>query len=59
MRGVLIHSLDKHVIDGDKVISINTEGEDRVEAYNLNQHEIYAVDIIVTGGEEARAKVSE
>ena len=51
--------MDKHVIDGDKVISINTEGEDRVEAYNLNQHEIYAVDIIVTGGEEARAKVSE
>lgn len=31
MRGVLIHSLDKHVLDGDKIISVNGDSEDRVE----------------------------
>lgn len=59
MRGVLIHNLDKSVMDGDKVISINGESEDRVETFKIGQHEIYAVDVVVTAGEDARGKTSE
>lgn len=54
-----MHSLDKHVIDGDHVIAINGESEDRVETFNIEQHQIYALDVVVTSGDDARGKASE
>ncbi len=36
LRGVLIHSLDRDVLDGSKVIQTNSEPEDKVENFEID-----------------------
>lgn len=58
VQGVLSHQLKKHVIDGSRVI-INAETVDeKVEEFEFEMNEVYAIDIVMSTG-DGKAKETE
>jgi len=50
LQGVLSHQTKKWVIDGNKVI-MNHQGDDQVDDINLELHEVYILDLVISTGD--------
>jgi hypothetical protein len=51
VQGVLSHQLKQFVIDGNKVISMKDDIENKVEEIEFAANEVYAVDIVLSTGD--------
>ena len=51
LEGVLSHEMKKFVIDGQKVIINKATQEHKVEEFEFQDYEVYAVDIVMSTGE--------
>jgi curved DNA binding protein len=59
MDGVLSHNVKRYVVDGSKVIANwrDVEGGTKVDAWEFEENEVYAVDIVMsTGDGKAKAR---
>lgn len=50
LEAVLSHSMSHHVIDGTKVIPNKLVPDQAVEEFEFEEHEVYAIDIVVSTG---------
>ncbi|URE05010.1 Proliferation-associated protein 2G4 [Musa troglodytarum] len=51
VEGVLSHQLKQFVIDGNKVIISVTNPETRVDEFEFEENEVYAIDVVTSTGE--------
>eukprot|EP00270_Netrium_digitus_P020824 TRINITY_DN866_c0_g1_i1.p1 TRINITY_DN866_c0_g1~~TRINITY_DN866_c0_g1_i1.p1 ORF type:complete len:399 (-),score=164.36 TRINITY_DN866_c0_g1_i1:202-1398(-) len=51
VEGVLTHQLKQFIIDGNKVVLSVTNTETRVDDFEFEENEVYAVDIVISTGE--------
>lgn len=51
MHGILSHEMKRHIIDGSKVIINKTDADKKVDEFEFEPNEVYAMDIIMTSGE--------
>ncbi|KAJ8503689.1 hypothetical protein OPV22_004575 [Ensete ventricosum] len=51
VEGVLSHQLKQFVIDGNKVILSVTNPETRVDEFEFEENEVYAIDVVTSTGE--------
>eukprot|EP00917_Polyrhabdina_sp_WS-2016_P032488 GHVP01069300.1.p1 GENE.GHVP01069300.1~~GHVP01069300.1.p1 ORF type:complete len:363 (+),score=73.54 GHVP01069300.1:36-1124(+) len=51
LQGVLSHQLLQNVIDGNKVILGKETNDDKVDEFEFETSEVYALDVVVTSGE--------
>jgi len=58
LEGVLSHQMKRFVIDGNKVIINKTNLEHKVDEFEFEEGEVYAVDIVMSTG-EGKAKETE
>jgi len=58
LEGVLSHEMKRYVIDGQKVIINKATAEHKVEEFEFQDNEVYAVDIVMSTG-EGKAKERE
>jgi len=59
VEGVLSHQMKQHVIDGNKVILAKESAEHRVEEEEIEELDVFAIDIIFTTGEGKPREVDE
>ena len=57
VEGVMTHQMKQFVIDGNKVVLNRSSPETKVDDAEFEPNEVYAVDIVVSTGEGARAGV--
>lgn len=58
VQGVLSHQMKQFVIDGNKVIIMRSDADQKVEEYQFETNEVYSVDIVFSTG-EGKPKESE
>jgi len=58
MEGVLSHQMKRFVIDGNRVIINKSTIEHKVDEFEFEENEVYAVDIVMSTG-EGKAKETE
>eukprot|EP00850_Spirogloea_muscicola_P022800 SM000312S11993 [mRNA] locus=s312:82782:85204:- [translate_table: standard] len=51
VEGVLSHQMKQFVIDGNKVVLSITNNETRVDEFEFEDNEVYAIDVVMTTGE--------
>lgn len=51
MEGVLSHQMKRFVIDGNKVILNKATPEHKVEEFEFEENQCYAIDIVMSTGE--------
>lgn len=51
VEGVLSHEVKKHLIDGNNVIINKATYEQKVDEHELQVHEVYGLDVIISTGE--------
>jgi len=51
ITGTLMHQMKRYVIDGNKMILLREEAEQKIESCTFEPNEVYAVDIAVSSGE--------
>lgn len=51
ISGTLMHQMKQYVIDGNKMILLREEPEQKVEACTFESGEVYAIDIAMSSGE--------
>lgn len=51
MEGVLSHQLKQFVIDGNKVIISVSNPDTKVDEFEFEENEVYAIDIVTSTGE--------
>jgi curved DNA binding protein len=51
LEGVLSHSLYRYVIDGNKVIMNKPTPDQRVEECAVEEHDVWAIDVVMSSGE--------
>eukprot|EP01118_Nematostelium_gracile_P005252 TRINITY_DN1647_c0_g1_i1.p1 TRINITY_DN1647_c0_g1~~TRINITY_DN1647_c0_g1_i1.p1 ORF type:complete len:395 (-),score=156.15 TRINITY_DN1647_c0_g1_i1:57-1241(-) len=58
VEGVLSHQMKRFVIDGNKVIISKSSLEHKVEEFEFEENQVYAIDIVMSTG-EGKAKETE
>jgi len=58
LEGVLSHQMKRFVIDGNKVIISKSQLEHKVEEFEFEENQVYAVDMVMSTG-EGKAKETE
>lgn len=51
ISGTVMHQMKRYVIDGNKVIILREEPDQKVEECTFEQFEVYAVDVAMTSGD--------
>lgn len=51
VQGVLSHQMKQFVIDGNKVILMRADPEQKVDEFEFEPNEVYSVDIVLSTGE--------
>merc|ERR550537_1723747 len=51
ITGTLMHQMKRYVIDGNKMVLLREEPEQKVENCTFEVNEVYAIDIAVSSGE--------
>ena len=51
--GVMTHNMKQFVIDGNKCILNKPSPEQKVEDATIEEHEVYAIDIVVSTGAQS------
>jgi curved DNA binding protein len=58
MQGTLMHQMKRFVVDGNKVVLLREEPDQKVESHTFEENEVYAVDVAMSSG-EGKPKESE
>jgi len=58
VQGILMHQMKRFVIDGNKVILLREEVEQKADEFKFEPNEVYAVDVVMSTG-EGKPKESE
>jgi len=51
VQGVLSHTMNRHVIDGEKCIISKADHDNKVEEFEFQPNDVYAIDIVMSTGE--------
>jgi len=51
ISGTVMHQMKRYVIDGNKIVMLREEPEQRPEACTFEQYEVYAIDVAFSSGE--------
>jgi methionine aminopeptidase len=51
VEGVLSHVMRRYLIDGEKVIMNKTTPEQQAEEFEVEESDVYAIDIVMSTGE--------
>jgi len=59
VQGVLSHEMKRFVIDGEKVIISKTEIDQKVDEFDFEPNQVFAIDIVMSSGEGKPKEMDE
>ena len=51
VEGVLSHSMEQYIIDGDKVIIQAPKQDQKVEEFAIEENSVFTIDVLMTTGQ--------